>query len=129
MGSAQLLLCNGNVDIVGGEETIESDYTHMNIRWAGNDDDSSFPGIDLKPYHGPNLRGLLQSDRWWTDGRFFATNTGKTSVFYSIKVGSPSTSLITSARFDVGGDGRFANGVRFPAQGDLSMGIYTNGSL
>jgi hypothetical protein len=34
---------------------------------------------------------------------------------------------VPQATLDVNGDARFSRGIRFPAQGDISMGIFTNG--
>ena len=78
---------NGTIALIGGEETVADDNMHIKMLWDVAADEPSDPCIDLKPYGGASLKGLGGSDRWWTDGRFTATNAGKTSEFFAVNSG------------------------------------------
>ena len=112
---------DGNIDLVGGEETVDVDNMHIRMRWDLGADEPAEPSIELKPYYGAALRGLMGSDRWWTDGRFSATNSGKTSQFFAVNSGrfigdgSGLVNLPTNAY-----DGRYLK-----ASGDTMIGDFS----
>lgn len=95
-----------------------------NTKLALYDDPGDLYGLGVQAYQ---LRFHLGS----SVSRFsFLSSPAGTEVFTIKGTGNVGVGTNTpSAKLDVSGDGRFASGVRFPAQGDISMGSYTNGTL
>ena len=128
---------NGTIDLIGGEESVYDDNMHIRMRWDLGADEPAEPSIDLKPYSGAALRGLRESDRWWTDGRFSATNSGKTSEFFAVKSsrfvgdGSGLTDLPVTGLTTNEADARYVNVSEDTMTGDFTvMGEFSvwNGS-
>lgn len=118
---------DGDIDLVGGEESVYDDNMHIRMRWDLGVDEPAEPSIELKPYSGAALRGLKESDRWWTDGRFSATNSGKTSEFFAVKSGrfigdgSSLTSLPVTGLTTNESDARYVNASGDTMPGNLSV--------
>ena len=125
-GSANALIDvrGGALRFVGGDESVAQSNMYIAMEWDIPSDDPATPSIALKPNAGAMLAGLADSDRWWSNGRFCATNGGKTSEFFAVKSGPLTVSASADqTNLTIAG---WAKIDYVPPQGGISMGIYTN---